>query len=379
MKKPLLLGLVFVFFSASAGQAQVQPTSRVVPFQGTIPGQPDGPVDLRFRLYTVNTGGAPCFEETQLGVQVSAEAFSVFLGDGTVGGIPSDPCFTSNTSLWIAFALDATPDSQIGSRLPITSAGYAHFALTPAGPQGPQGPAGPTGPTGATGAPGVTGPQGAQGPIGPQGPQGPPGPNDVTGNLTMVNSSATAGNILKGGVLFLHNFGNNNTFLGLNAGNLTMTGAMNTANGIFTLSNNTTGYYNTASGYGALYYNTTGYYNTASGYQALHYNTTGYYNTANGSGALVTNITGNLNTAIGYAANVSSGNLTNATAIGANAIVNASNKIRLGNTMVTVAETDGDVYIAKPNSGVILKSPNNNCWRLTVENSSALTVSAVAC
>src|ERR1700687_2851431 len=345
MKKPLLLGLVFVFFSASAGQAQAQPTSRVVPFQGTIPGQPDGPVDLRVRLYTDNPGGAPCFVETQLGVQVSAEAFSVFLGDGTVGGIPSDPCFTSNTSLWIAFALDATPDSQIGSRLPITSAGYAHFALTPAGPQGPQGPAGPTGPTGATGAPGVTGPQGAQGPIGPQGPQGPPGPNDVTGNLTMVNSSATAGNILKGGVLFLHNFGNNNTFLGLNAGNLTMTGAMNTANGIFTLSNNTTG----------------------------------YYTTANGSGALVTNITGNLNTAIGYAANVSSGNLTNATAIGANAIVNASNKIRLGNTMVTVAETDGDVYIAKPNSGVILKSPNNNCWRLTVENSSALTVSAVAC
>jgi hypothetical protein len=35
---------------------------------------------------------------------------------------------------------------------------------------------------------------------------------------------------------------------------------------------------------------------------------------------------------------VSAGNLTNATAIGANALVNASNKIRLGNTAVTVIE-----------------------------------------
>ena len=35
---------------------------------------------------------------------------------------------------------------------------------------------------------------------------------------------------------------------------------------------------------------------------------------------------------------MSAGNLTNATAIGANAVVNASNKIRLGNTAVTVIE-----------------------------------------
>src|SRR5262249_16408669 len=45
-----------------------------------------------------------------------------------------------------------------------------------------------------------------------------------------------------------------------------------------------------------------------------------------------------LNTALGAGANVTSGNLTNATALGANAIVNASNKIRLGDTNVTVIE-----------------------------------------
>ena len=50
------------------------------------------------------------------------------------------------------------------------------------------------------------------------------------------------------------------------------------------------------------------------------------------------NTTGSDNTAIGFQANVSAGNLTNATAIGAEAVVNASNKVRLGNTNVTVIE-----------------------------------------
>src|SRR5262249_53543496 len=45
-------------------------------------------------------------------------------------------------------------------------------------------------------------------------------PSEVPGNLTLADSSGTAGNILKGGVLFLHNFGTNNAFLGSNAGNL---------------------------------------------------------------------------------------------------------------------------------------------------------------
>ena len=50
------------------------------------------------------------------------------------------------------------------------------------------------------------------------------------------------------------------------------------------------------------------------------------------------NTIGNFNTASGVATNVSAGNLTNATAIGNFAIVNASNKVRLGNTAVTVIE-----------------------------------------
>jgi hypothetical protein len=54
--------------------------------------------------------------------------------------------------------------------------------------------------------------------------------------------------------------------------------------------------------------------------------------------ALVSNTTGSNNTAIGASANVSTGNLANATAIGAGAVVNANNKVRIGNTAVTVIE-----------------------------------------
>ncbi len=64
---------------------------------------------------------------------------------------------------------------------------------------------------------------------------------------------------------------------------------------------------------------------------------TGSYNTASGKFALLNNFTGNYNTALGYDADVF-GNLNNATVIGAHAVVDASNKIRLGDTAITVIE-----------------------------------------
>ena len=112
----------------------------------------------------------------------------------------------------------------------------------------------------------------------------------------------------------------------------------NTSLGTGALQNNTTGSQNTASGFQALRDNTTGFSNTASGSSALGNNTTGDNNTAIGSGALFSNTTDDNNTAIGAGANVSVGNLNNATVIGSGAIVNANNKVRLGNTAVTVIE-----------------------------------------
>ena len=255
----------------------------------------------------------------------------------------------------------------------------------------------------------------------------------VAGNLTMSNSTdASNGNILKNNVPFIHNYGTNNTFIGSNAGNFTMTGdGANTATGAAALSINTTGSYNTANGFAALLVNTTGSYNTASGYAALVSNTTGNSNTATGISALFNNTTGNANvatgyealfsnttgngntasgvfalgsnttgsgnaasgvyalfnnttgssnTAVGYGADVNASDLTNATALGANAVVNASNKIRLGDTNVTLVEAQGDFHASGLGNGIILKSPDGlTCARLSIDNSGQLVTTPLAC
>ena len=93
---------------------------------------------------------------------------------------------------------------------------------------------------------------------------------------------------------------------------------------------NTTGSSNTAIGRSALFNNSTGTNNTASGHNALLINTTGFDNTAIGAFADAASP--------GQHANTFVGNLINATAIGSGAVVDASNKVRLGNTNVTVIE-----------------------------------------
>jgi hypothetical protein len=41
--------------------------------------------------------------------------------------------------------------------------------------------------------------------------------------------------------------------------------------------------------------------------------------------------------------------------------------------------TDGDVYVATIGNGIIITSPDGQCWRITVDNSGNLTTSAVDC
>lgn len=208
------------------------------------------------------------------------------------------------------------------------------------------------------------------------------------GNLNLENSTATSGNILKGGSPFMHNFGPANIFVGAGAGNFMVTGDDNVGIGSNALDNVSSGFSNTAVGGNALRFDTSGDTNTAIGRDALISNTQGSLNTAvgrsamlgnttgsantvmgvsalqssNGSGntavgelaldnnstgsynaaigmlTLSSNGTGYYNTGIGALADVSAPNLLNATAIGYGAVVNASNKIRLGNTTVTVIE-----------------------------------------
>lgn len=192
------------------------------------------------------------------------------------------------------------------------------------------------------------------------------GSPSLSGSITLpLVSSSSVGNVFKGANPFIHNYGTDNTFLGVTAGNFTMTGGSNTASGVTALQNNSSGSNNTATGFGALGQNTTagrntalgtsalatqsfsngntpwnsentavgyralfanqpvsdlygiwntaigsqalaantqGYANTASGFQALYSNTRGVGNTANGDSALYSNTTSSYNTASGLRA-----------------------------------------------------------------------------
>ncbi len=200
----------------------------------------------------------------------------------------------------------------------------------------------------------------------------------TAGNLSIpTTTSASSGVLRLGGSPYLHAFGTSNTFIGVNAGNFTMTGVSNTAIGGAALGANITGNNNMALGGGALGSNTAGNSNTAIGANplnsnttgsnnmavggaALFSNTTGGSNTASGDSALSNNTTGSGNTAVGHTAGATgaggNGNttgsnntfigyhsgtgtptqLTNASAIGANALVSASNALVLGDSVVSV-------------------------------------------
>jgi len=174
--------------------------------------------------------------------------------------------------------------------------------------------------------------------------------NTTQSNLVAVGDSALRSNAT----------GYANTAIGSKSLYSNTTGTGNTANGYQALYSNTTGNDNTANGQQALLHNT-GYDNTATGAVGLYYNTTGNFNTVNGAWSLFLNQTGNYNTAIGYytllnnstgsnnttlgaMSDLSMDNLTNATAIGYGAVVNASNKVRIGNSYVTVVESNAGFW-----------------------------------
>ena len=162
--------------------------------------------------------------------------------------------------------------------------------------------------------------------------------NTASGAFALYSNTTGYENTASGSnALYSNTTGFENTASGSNALYSNTEGYYNTASGSNALYSNTWGRENTASGYEALFSNTTGNLNTAVGYSALTRNTTGQGNTAVGFSALSTNTTGQYNTAVGSGANVAP-DLQNATAIGYNAFVNASDKVRIGNTEVTVIE-----------------------------------------
>ncbi|HWA05087.1 MAG TPA: tail fiber domain-containing protein [Ignavibacteria bacterium] len=179
-------------------------------------------------------------------------------------------------------------------------------------------------------------------------------------NRSMVlpnTTGSTIGVIYKGAERLLHNYGTNNLFLGINAGNFTMTGLCNLVFGYNALYNNTTGIYNTSLGVQSLTNNTTGDNNTSVGFQTLAGNLSGDNNTATGHLSLSSNTSGSSNTAVGFNSLANNTSGSNNVALGNNAGGNitigsnnitigngtsvpnslGSNQIRLGNTSITYA------------------------------------------
>ncbi len=186
------------------------------------------------------------------------------------------------------------------------------------------------------------------------------------------------------------NLSNANSFFGYFAGMFNTTGGGNAFFGSKAGISNTSGHENSFFGTGAGFLNTTASGNSFFGYSAGYFNTTGSGNIFLGELAGSSNTIENNNTFIGFQANGAAG-ITNAIAIGANASVTQSNSLALGDNSVRVgigvtapaAKLDvrsGDIYLGSAGQGVILKSPDGaTCRKLTIDNSGALVLTAIAC
>ena len=158
----------------------------------------------------------------------------------------------------------------------------------------------------------------------------------LSSNLALPAAAAggTAGVISIGVARFVHNFGNNSTFVGANAGNFTLIpDATNNNTGIGTdaLSGLNSGTGNTAVGTGAQRDNVSGIFNTAAGEGALLANLIGNRNTGIGEGALIFS-TGSDNIALGSRAGDALTTGSNNIDIGNVGVAGESGTIRIGNT-----------------------------------------------
>lgn len=160
---------------------------------------------------------------------------------------------------------------------------------------------------------------------------GTPGTNTITWSLNNsisqpnTNSSGTAGMYSLGLGRFMHNYGTNNTFLGFNAGNLTLTVAS-------AVSNTALGYQNGMS-------LTTGSDNTLVGWATGSLITTGQYNNCVSAGGMASLTTGSYNTGLGHQV---------FSAVGAGLVSGSFN--------IAVGADSGSDYIAGESSNILLNN-----------------------
>ncbi len=176
----------------------------------------------------------------------------------------------------------------------------------------------------------------------------------ISGSFELPYSTdSQTGVIYKGDSRFIHDYkppncNGMNTFLGINAGNFSMTASSggeassNTAIGNSSLSSLTSGYQNTGVGAQSLQNNQSGYSNTAVGNTALYVNVSGINNTAVGAGSLSHNTSGQ-NTSVGTYSSYSNNSGSYNTNLGWSA--GSKNSTGIFNTMCG-AESGGVWYEA---------------------------------
>jgi hypothetical protein len=184
--------------------------------------------------------------------------------------------------------------------------------------------------------------------------------------LPVTTPGTVTGTIYRGFDRFIHTYqapgtNGNNTFIGINSGNFTMSGSgfqasYSTAVGNSSMSALTTGQHSSAFGYNSLRLtkegdantgfgsntlsnNVSGSFNTAIGTQSLLFNSLGNGNTGVGMNSLFNSLAGN-NSALGYRAGYNLTTGSNNTIVGYDAQVpinTGSNQVRIGNTAVIYA------------------------------------------
>jgi hypothetical protein len=216
------------------------------------------------------------------------------------------------------------------------------------------------------------------------------GTGEIWNDINLADTSGFQGAILKSGNLFIHNFGTENTFVGVNSGNraVTLVGNQNTGIGTQALSSLTGGAgfgsYNTAVGAYALQLDTSGAGNTAVGMGALNANTGGHTNVAVGVSALIANEGGSSNVAVGANA-LHNNNSSSNVAVGMNALYNNNgssnvgigqqafnsnfiNGLTTGSLNVGVGYQTGNAYTGAESNNILIQHPGvvgeNNTIRI---------------
>lgn len=199
---------------------------------------------------------------------------------------------------------------------------------------------------------------------------------EITKNFRMpATASASVGVIMRGGTRFLHSFGTNNIFLGINAGNFSTTGSgSNIGIGLNALAGVGIGHFNVAMGSNAGQGVSTGNSNTLVGMQTGRDVTTGSNNSAFGDGALYganVDVTGDNNVAIGQTAMYGAGNGSDNVAVGMGAGLNlesGNGNVLLGAQAGGDALVNGSGNIFIGNAAGLNESGSN---KLYIENSSS--------